>query len=359
TKVDAVPDPADLRMIPDDILIAFYDIALELEGSAPPGIVSKFSFDGKNSLNVDKTRGLGSRGPQRKPKAQSRELKIEFESTLEPETIELIEKAEYGEIADSPSACKLYRLPLKLTIEFCEDANDSMEVYFPECIFSVEYEASGADEIDVKFNLQTIGSSIVTLLDGTTDVVTDMYVKLINNQPEIKAGAVGTSTVTIGLTDLGDAISGAIVTLTNRATGAVINSSATSAGGAATLSTVPLGSYDVSVVSGANTLEVTPTKFSVNESTETLTITKNTSLVSVTLHDGVTAVEGAVVTLTSGDDEYDSGATSALGAATIDHVPYGTYDVTVVDDSTPVDVTPVTLVVDGASETLTLLVDEE
>lgn len=276
SKVDSVPDPADLKMIPDDILIAFYDIALELEGAAPPGIISKFSFDGKNSLNVDKTRGLGSRGPQRKPKAQSRELKIEFESTLEEATIEFIEKAEYGAVGDTPSDCKLYKLPLKITVSFCEDATDSMEILFPECIFSVEYEASGADEIDCKFSLQTIGSSIVTLLDGTTDVVTDMYVKLLNNQPEIKSGAAGTSTVSITVQDDASTpvpLEGATVKFTNRATGAEITSAATGSNGGCTLSNVPLGAYDTLVTKTGATYITTPAKVSINEATETVVLT--------------------------------------------------------------------------------------
>lgn len=362
TKINSVPLPSDQKMIPNDLLIAFYDTRLEIEGDAPPGIVTNLSFDGKNNLNVDKTRGLGHRGPQRKPKAQAREIGLEFESTLEPETLALIEKAEYGEVGNNPSECKVYKLPLKIIVDFCEDTDDQLILFFPECNVSVEYEASAADEIDCKFSLQALGTQRVTLEDGVTDVVTDMYVKLLNNQPEITSGVIGTSTVSVSVHDCGDPVVGAIVTLTNRATGAEIVSAATGAQGGCTLSTVPMGFYDITVVnSTSEVLEVTPEIVSINESTETLAITRNTSAVSITLHDGVTPVVGAIVTLTNTvtSAEFSTGATSAGGAASVDHVPYGTYDVTVVDSlSDPVLVTPVTLVVDVATETLVLLVEE-
>lgn len=279
TRILSVPDPADQKMIPDDTLIAFYDIAVLLDSAAPPGIVSKFSFEGKNNLNVDKTIGLGSRKPQIKPKAQAREVTLSIESTLVQETLDLIAKAEYGEVANTPSACKLYKLPLKLTINFCEDASDSMEILFPECIFSVEYEASEADEIDVKFELQTMATKKVTLLDGTTDVVTDMYVKLQNNQPEIKAGVPGTATVnfTVQSDDATPVpLVGATVKITNRMTDAELTSGATSEAGAASIATVPLGSYDVEVTSSESVvLDTTPLIISVNETPETFIITVN------------------------------------------------------------------------------------
>lgn len=276
TRILEVPEPADQKMIPDDTLIAFYDIAILLDSATPPGIVSKFSFEGKNNLNIDKTIGLGSRKPQTKAKAQKREVTLSIESTLVQETLDLIAKAEYGEVADSPSECKLYKLPLKLTIHFCEDATDSMEILFPECIFSVDYEASDADEIDVKFELQTMATKKVTLADGTTEVVTDMYVKLQNNQPKIQPGAPGTANVnfTVQSDDTTPVpVQGATVTITNRITDAKLTSSATSASGACSIATVPLGSYNVEVKSSGNdVLNITPLIVSVNETPETFVI---------------------------------------------------------------------------------------
>ncbi len=273
TKINSVPLPADQKMIPGDSLIAFYDTRVEIEGDAPPGIVTNLSFDGKNNLNVDKTRGLGNRGPQRKPKAQLREIGLEFESTLEPETMALIEKAEYGEVGNNPSDCKVYKLPLKIIVDFCEDTDDQLILFFPECNVSVEYEASAADEIDVKFSLQALGTQRVTLEDGVTDIVTDMYVKLLNNQPKIQPGAAALSTLSITVNDGTDPLAGVIVTVTNMETGATKSSGATGAQGGCTITDLPMGYYGISAKDSESVdLDISPTSVLLNEVTESIVL---------------------------------------------------------------------------------------
>ena len=46
---------------------------------------------------------------------------------------------------------------------------------------------SGVDIIEATLTLDTLGSGTVTLADNTTEVETDMYIKLVNNQEEITA----------------------------------------------------------------------------------------------------------------------------------------------------------------------------
>jgi hypothetical protein len=46
---------------------------------------------------------------------------------------------------------------------------------------------SGVDIIEATLSLDTLGSGKVTLADNKTEVETDMYVKLVNNQEEITA----------------------------------------------------------------------------------------------------------------------------------------------------------------------------
>lgn len=280
-KISEVPSPANQKLIPDSILIAFYDIALELDNAAPPGVVSKFSFDGKNNLNTDKTTGIGSRAPQKKPNAQQREIKITLESTLVPETVAIIEKAEYGASGDSPSECKLYKLPMKLTIDFCEDSTDKLTIFFPECLVSVEYEASDADEMDAKFELQAISTKKITLADDT-QILTDIYAKLENDQPEIKGGVAGTSTVSFTVKDNAStpaAVVGATLKLTNRQTGATLSAvAATNAQGQCVVNNVPYGRYDVELKNNSSVVVSTnPSIVSVNENTESLNLTANTN----------------------------------------------------------------------------------
>ena len=208
-----------VKLLDGDYPLMFYDVTVELDENAPPGIVSSFSFDGKNNINVDKTIGLGSRGPQRKASAQGRDIAISFVSTLERETLELIQKAEYGEVGSEPSQCKLCKIPLKLICNVCEDTTDKLEIVFPECIFAVEYELSEADEIEVTFNLDAMGTGYATRLDGTR-VLTDMYCRLVNDQAEIKSGE-GITSATVRLTiedDDEQAVTDKKVTIVNRVT---------------------------------------------------------------------------------------------------------------------------------------------
>ena len=47
-----------------------------------------------------------------------------------------------------------------------------------------EFDSSGVDDVEATLNMATLGSEKVTLVDGS-EVTTDMYVKLVNNMPEI------------------------------------------------------------------------------------------------------------------------------------------------------------------------------
>lgn len=176
--------PDELRA--EDLFIMFYDITLKLNGKLLDGISTSFKFGGNNNHNVDKTIGLGSRHPQRKPRAGKRENKLSITTTLTRETIRSILDAEYGEVgALEPSKCKLLQLPLEISIRHCENLDLKGDLIFPKCTLDVEYDLSGADDIEVTINLTTLGSDVVTLADGTTQVFTDVYAKLENYQEEL------------------------------------------------------------------------------------------------------------------------------------------------------------------------------
>lgn len=186
---DQTADPMDASqfdkiLVEGDIPIMFYDVMLEIDDDVPPGVVSSFNMEGKNNHNVEKTLGLGSRRPQKRATAQKREITLSIVSSMEEETLSFIRQAEHGEDANTPSDCKLYKLPLKLDIAYCENPADKLTILFPECIFKAEYEGSEADEIEVTFNLTSMGNSEVELLDGSK-VITDMYCVLYNDMPEI------------------------------------------------------------------------------------------------------------------------------------------------------------------------------
>jgi len=191
TKTDSVPAPSDLRIIETAIPLAFYDIALDFDGKAPDGVISSFSWNVKNNLNVDKSRGLGSRFLQKKPVAGKRENEMEIETSLTPETLRYIEMFEYGaEDEDEPTECLLTTVPLKIVIKACERPDEKLTILFPDNLCSIEYSASGSDAIEPKISLNALSTTNTTLKDGTTDVLADVVCTLENNMPEIVPGGI-------------------------------------------------------------------------------------------------------------------------------------------------------------------------
>lgn len=170
----------------EQIFIMFYDVSLKLNNQAVDGVSTAFSFEGNNNHDVDGTIGLGSRYPQKRALAGKRENTLSITTTLTSDTVRSILNAEYGEVnALEPSSCKLLQLPLEVNIAHCEDADMSCKILFPKCTVRVEYDMSGVDSIEATLTLDTLGSGTATLADGTTQVSTDMYVKLVNYQEEL------------------------------------------------------------------------------------------------------------------------------------------------------------------------------
>ena len=181
---EAFTEPDELTN--EQIFIMFYDVSLKLNNVALDGVSTAFSFSGKNNHDVDKSIGLGSRYPQKRPLAGKRENDISITTTLTSDTARSILNAQYGEVnATSPSSCKLLQLPLEVNVAHCENANISMKIVFPKCNVRVEYAMSGADTVEATLSLDTLGSGTVTLVNNT-EVLTDMYVKVVNNQTKIQ-----------------------------------------------------------------------------------------------------------------------------------------------------------------------------
>jgi len=176
------PDELDA----EQIFIMFYDISLKLNNQALTGVNTAFSFKGSNNHDVDKVIGLGSRFPQKQAPAGKRENELSITTTLTADTVRSILDAQYGEVnALEPSSCKLLQLPLELNIAHCEDSDLACKIVFPKCTLQVEYSMSNVDAVEATISLDTLGSGSVTLADGSTEVETDMYVKLVNYQEEI------------------------------------------------------------------------------------------------------------------------------------------------------------------------------
>lgn len=191
-----------IREVDGEIPLMFYDIAIELDNSSLDGVVfTNFSFEGKNNHNQDGTIGIGSRFPQRQASAQSRELNISIASYLSPETLDLIKGAEYGEVRNSPSLCKIFTIPVKVSVQACENIHQKLDMYFPKCTVAVEYSASESEEIETTFNLVSLGTGNLSnftefatnnpLVDSNDKPIsTDCYCRLVNLRPKIGPNAV-------------------------------------------------------------------------------------------------------------------------------------------------------------------------
>ncbi len=172
----------------EEIFLMFYDIDVKLAGSLIDGVATALTYEGKNNFDVDGTIGLGSRYPQKTAQAGKRENTLSVTTSLTEDTVRAILNAEYGEVgALEPSSCKLLQQPLELIISLCEDSDIHCNILFPKCTLKVEYDMSAADRVEVTINLDTLGTGSVTLADETTQITTDMYVKLVNYQTEIAA----------------------------------------------------------------------------------------------------------------------------------------------------------------------------
>ena len=204
--------PDELYM--EQIFIMFYDVSLFLNQKDLDGISTAFSFEGGNNLDVDHTIGMGSRYPQKIANATNRENKLKITTTLTEDTVRSILDARYGEVgALEPSACKLLQLPLEIRIEHCEDIDIYARIVFPRCTLSVDFDMSNVDVIEATISLETLGSDTIMLADGT-EVTTDMYVEVVNYQPELSPDIVPENELTITVYDTnGYTVPGANVSL--------------------------------------------------------------------------------------------------------------------------------------------------
>ena len=169
----------------NDLFIMFYDITLELNGKDPDGIQTSLTIESGNNHDVDKTIGFGARHPQGQAKANKRENNISVVTTLTGETVDSILDARYGDVgAVRPTKCKILQVPFKVNVELCEYPDLGLTIFFPKCTLLAEFDSSGVDDVEATLNMATLGSDKVTLMDGS-EVTTDMYVKLVNNMPEI------------------------------------------------------------------------------------------------------------------------------------------------------------------------------
>lgn len=175
----------------DDLFIMFYDILVKLNNKnllGDNGIVTSATFSGNNNLAQDDSVGFGAMRPQIRALAGDRDNNMSLVLSLTTNILDDLLAMEYGEVgARQQSQCKILNVPLELNIALCEYANQSLKIVFPKCTVKVTYDGSGTEVIKANLTLDSLAADTITLEDGTTEVLTDMYVCLKNKQAELNA----------------------------------------------------------------------------------------------------------------------------------------------------------------------------
>lgn len=277
--VDGETFERPIKLEDEDLFIMFYDVSLKLNNLPLDGVATSFSFEGSNNHDVDGTIGLGSRAPQVRAPAGARENNLSLVTSLTESTVRSILDAQYGEVdALKPSKCKILQIPLELNIKHCENTDLEMVILFPQCTLAVEYDMSGADRIEVTMSLATLGAAKTTLADEVTEVTTDMYVMIKNNQGElgeeddVESPIIEenpeTENISITVQDAEEnPVSGASVSIGNI-------SSTTGVAGGCTLQNVPVGTQ---------TIEVIATGY--DEYSDTITVSNSSTSFTITLNE--------------------------------------------------------------------------
>ena len=234
----------------NDLYIMGYDVKILLDGNDPDGVQTSFNMEGNNNHNTDGTVGLNSRSPQRKAHALKRDLNMSLATVLTRSNVRSIMNGRYGKVnAVKPSQCSLVETSLKVEVRLCEYPDLGMDIFFPSATINNEFDMSGADDIETTINLASLGSKKATMVDGT-QIMTDMYVKIMNNQDELGVGSsspIGggvpeTVNISISVQDEDEnPVSGAAVSIYE------ISSTTGNAGGC-TLQNVPIGLETITVL---------------------------------------------------------------------------------------------------------------
>ena len=270
---ESFPTPEELI---NDLYIMGYDVRILLDGNDPDGVQNSFTMEGNNNHNVDGTIGLGSRYPQKQAHALKRELTLSLSTVLTRNNVRSIMNGRYGKVgATEPSKCQLLENALKVEVRLCEYPDLGMDIYFPSCTINNEFDMSGADDIETTMNLGSLGSKKAELVDGS-EIMTDIYVKIINNQSEIGAEespiieeTPETTNISISVIDENETpINGANVSIDE------ISSTTGSLGGC-TLQDVPFGIQTITV-----------TKEGYEEYSDSITVSEENTEFTITLIEG-------------------------------------------------------------------------
>jgi len=169
--------PADL-LLPTEYPFAFYDFTGTINSVDKSAIIQNFTLDIANNVNQQSGRTIGSRHP-RKFRAGDRVCSLSV--SLDFEDLTYLE-AFWGS-ATGPVNLGSTIIPFKINGQ-ASATEGSIEFNFPHMvIMGIQTQPRGREAITQTLRLQAITDPDLMLADGTTEVSTDIYVKLQNDEP--------------------------------------------------------------------------------------------------------------------------------------------------------------------------------
>lgn len=188
-SVDIDIDAYDVSLL-DTIPFIGYDWELSFD-TFGNGVASSAEVEIDNNINTDNLTVLGSRFYKRRPKCDSRDTSISVTTLFDEDILDLVIKAMYGEkVLTSgyyyPSECKTLHDGVTLKAQTCEESNEYVLFKFPNCAIELDSPIeAGETAPEVTFKITPLMNKTVTLKDGVTKKLTDIYCQVVNDQEAV------------------------------------------------------------------------------------------------------------------------------------------------------------------------------
>lgn len=164
-------------LLPEEYPLSFPDVQFFVGGVERSAATRNLSLTIANNASAEQGRGVGSRYPNRIPgesRAVDMSLGLRFEDTTD---LERFWGSATG-VSDGGSD----ETDLRILMSAGDDG--TVDIELPRALYTdVGIQGSGRSEIEQSISVQAF-TGPVTLEDGTTEVETDLYVRVSNDQPD-------------------------------------------------------------------------------------------------------------------------------------------------------------------------------
>ena len=183
SKASTQSPAAILANLPQEPVIPFHSVDVTIGGVMQARKIKNLTLSIGNNLDVEQGRYLGSRFPGRIP-ANERETTLEMELDFsDTAQIERVWGAPTGPTKEGSAV-----FPMSLTFHGGDNADGepmSLYVLMPRVFYTtIETQPEGREEAVQTVECRAM-TDTVTLDDGTTEIVTDIYAKIENMLPVI------------------------------------------------------------------------------------------------------------------------------------------------------------------------------